>query len=75
MTTLRRHQATLEMELIDGDPIAGRLTDRDGHAIEFIGWLGLARAIEALAEATPPRACLNAYVRTQLPASPALRAS
>jgi hypothetical protein len=79
MTSTLRQRATFDLELLGSDPIAGRLTDPDGNTSEFLGWLGLARAIEALAEAIPPRAALNAYVhanvRTQLPASPVLRAS
>ena len=63
MTTQLRQSATLEMELVDGDPIAGRLTDRTGHATDFVGWLGLAGAIEYLAGADRAEACLNTYLR------------
>jgi hypothetical protein len=71
MTTTKPSRQVL-LELFDADPIAGRLTDRRGHATEFVGWLGLAGAIETL---TRPEACLNAYVRAQLPASPGGRST
>jgi len=34
----------------DGHSIAGQVRDLDGRSIDFIGWLGLAAAIEELAE-------------------------
>ena len=67
MTTQLRQSATLEMELLDGDPITGRLTDRAGHATDFVGWLGLAGAIESLAGGGRPEACLNSYLHTAPP--------
>jgi hypothetical protein len=33
---------------VEADPIAGDLADEGGGAHEFVGWLGLARALEAL---------------------------
>lgn len=47
-----RHTLTLELELDgaeDADAIAGRLSDSAGHGTDFVGWLGLASAIETLA--------------------------
>jgi hypothetical protein len=35
----------------DGHSIAGQVRGPDGRTIDFIGWLGLAAAIEELAEA------------------------
>ncbi len=34
----------------DGHSIAGRVRDPEGGSIDFLGWLGLAAAIEELAE-------------------------
>lgn len=36
----------LELERAGGDSIAGRVSTRTGTAIDFVGWLGLAGAIE-----------------------------
>jgi hypothetical protein len=36
---------TLEIE-VDSDPISGRLTERGTSGRSFVGWLGLARALE-----------------------------
>lgn len=45
----------LELERADGDQIAGRLSTTAGTAIAFVGWLGLAGAIEtALREEGQP---------------------
>ena len=44
----------LELERADGDQIVGRLSTTTGTAIAFVGWLGLAGAIEtALREGEP----------------------
>ena len=37
----------LELERADADSIAGRISTKTGAAIEFVGWLGFAGAIEA----------------------------
>jgi hypothetical protein len=39
----------------DGHSIAGIVRDTDGRRLDFIGWLGLAAAIEELAEAPASR--------------------
>jgi hypothetical protein len=49
MTSTRR-TLTLELEVSDADHVAGRLDDGHGHSTEFVGWLGLAGAIEALSD-------------------------
>ncbi len=35
------------------DSISGRVCDATGRATEFVGWLGLAGALEALSAETP----------------------
>ena len=40
---------TLEVE-IDSDPISGRLGEPGAPGREFVGWLGLARALELALE-------------------------
>jgi hypothetical protein len=44
---MSRLAATLELDVAD-DQIQGRLITPAGHAHEFVGWLGLAHAIELL---------------------------
>ena len=44
---------TLHLEITDADRICGRLSDLSGRGSEFLGWLGLASAIEALTDADP----------------------
>jgi hypothetical protein len=48
---MTRQVLTLELESTDVDSLAGRLRDQDGHAADFVGWLGLAAAIECLTAA------------------------
>jgi hypothetical protein len=49
----RTRVLTLEIDS-DGDPIAGRLSEGGAPGREFVGWLGLARALElALQRAEP----------------------
>jgi hypothetical protein len=43
----RQRSFTLRLD-VDNDPIAGRLEDESGSGHEFVGWLGLAKALEAL---------------------------
>jgi hypothetical protein len=46
---------TLEFDS-DGDPIRGRVREGTGSEHEFVGWLGLAKALElALGAGGPPR--------------------
>jgi hypothetical protein len=47
---------TLTLEIDPGsDPICGRLREGpDAKGEEFVGWLGLARALERALEAGPP---------------------
>jgi hypothetical protein len=40
---------TLEIDS-DADPISGRLSEHGGPSEEFVGWLGLARALERVLE-------------------------
>jgi hypothetical protein len=45
---------TLSLHVDSGaDPIAGRLREGDGPAWDFVGWLGLARALELALEGGP----------------------
>jgi hypothetical protein len=48
-----RHTLTLELEVDTGDGVAGRLSDADGRGTDFVGWLGLASAIEAFSAPDP----------------------
>jgi hypothetical protein len=41
---------TLEIDT-DSDPIAGRLSEGGGPGQQFVGWLGLARALELVLDA------------------------
>ena len=69
MTTSTR-TATLELQLLAGDAVAGRLTDGTGRGADFVGWLGLAGAIEALTAPAPAEACLNSYLLAGEPTRP-----
>jgi hypothetical protein len=40
---------TLEIDA-DSDPIAGRVSERGARGQPFVGWLGLARALELVLE-------------------------
>jgi hypothetical protein len=44
---------TLEIEA-DSDPIAGRLSEGGAPGRQFVGWLGLARALELALEPGEP---------------------
>jgi hypothetical protein len=44
---------TLEIDA-DSDPVAGRLSEGGAPGREFVGWLGLARALELVLEAGEP---------------------
>ena len=44
----------LELERADADSIAGRISTTNGSAIDFVGWLGLAGAIEAALRDSEP---------------------
>jgi hypothetical protein len=59
-----RHVLTLELEFV-GDDVSGRLSDRAGDGREFVGWLGLAGAIELLAPSAPTPTNLTPSTRTQ----------
>jgi hypothetical protein len=50
------HQAVvIRLELhLDGDSLTGRASDGAGAAREFVGWLGLVAAIDALLAGTAP---------------------
>ena len=49
MALNERTHTRLTLELESGaDPIAGRIRDASGTAREFVGWLGLAEALERL---------------------------
>jgi hypothetical protein len=45
---------TLDLEVTAPDSISGRLCDTTGHVAEFVGWLGLAGALEALTAEPQP---------------------
>jgi hypothetical protein len=47
MDTKSRRMLILELEDGEGDSLAGRITSLAGNGIQFVGWLGLAGAIEA----------------------------
>jgi hypothetical protein len=49
----QRRVLTLEIDT-DTDPIAGRLSERGAPGREFVGWLGLARALELALEPREP---------------------
>jgi hypothetical protein len=44
---------TLEIDT-DSDPIAGRLSEGEAPSRQFVGWLGLARALELALEPGEP---------------------
>jgi hypothetical protein len=44
---------TLEIDA-DSDPIAGRLSEGGAPGQQFVGWLGLARALEVALEPSEP---------------------
>lgn len=46
-----RRRVTLDIAV--GDPIEGRLQGEDGRARPFVGWIGLARALEEVLEQRP----------------------
>jgi hypothetical protein len=54
--TPRRTRLTLELVVTTPDSISGRLSDASGRGTEFVGWLGLAGAIEALSSAPRSKA-------------------
>ena len=39
----------------NADPIRGRIANEMGEASEFVGWLGLASALERIVDCTPAR--------------------
>jgi hypothetical protein len=46
--------AVIRLELqLDDDSLTGRASDATGAAKEFVGWLGLVAAIDALLPGTP----------------------
>jgi hypothetical protein len=49
----RTRVLTLEIDT-DSDPIAGRLSEGGAPGRQFVGWLGLARALELVLEAGEP---------------------
>jgi hypothetical protein len=51
MRTPQRKTFTLEFE--DVEPIEGRLRAEDGPSREFVGWLGLAAALESVLAPLP----------------------
>ena len=54
MTTIPHPTLILELERADGELIAGRISTNTKTAIAFVGWLGLAGAIEtALRDCDP----------------------
>jgi hypothetical protein len=53
VTTTSRRTLTLELEDEHADSIVGRLSNEAGEAIEFVGWLGLAGALDEALEGAP----------------------
>jgi hypothetical protein len=51
----RTRVLTLEIDA-DSDPIVGRLSERGAPGQPFVGWLGLARALELVLEPAEPAA-------------------
>jgi hypothetical protein len=49
----RTRVLTLEIDS-EGDPIAGRLSEGGAPGRRFVGWLGLARALELVLEPAEP---------------------
>jgi hypothetical protein len=48
-------QRTLILEIdSDTDPVSGRLGEGTGPSVPFVGWLGLARALERVLDAPSP---------------------
>jgi hypothetical protein len=52
MTSTAPLKVTLEFRP-DADPPRGRIVDHAGQAREFVGWIGLASALEDVLGATP----------------------
>jgi hypothetical protein len=48
MTPHLSRRLTLDLVVTGPDSITGRLSDPSGKSTDFVGWLGLAGAIEAL---------------------------
>lgn len=58
MATPPQRTFTLSVD-VGSDPIAGNLADELGGRKEFIGWLGLARALETLLAPDQPPAWVS----------------
>jgi hypothetical protein len=56
---LDRHEIRLEL-LVAEDSLSGRASDPDGEGRDFIGWLGLIGAIDALVRGDAPVEALGA---------------
>lgn len=54
MTPQRSRRLTLDLVVVGPDSITGRVSDASGRATDFVGWLGLAGAIEALSSGRRP---------------------
>jgi hypothetical protein len=54
MTPQRSRRLTLDLVVTGPDSITGRLSDASGKGTDFVGWLGLACAIEALSSDQRP---------------------
>jgi hypothetical protein len=48
-----RQRKTFTLEFEDVEPIEGRLRADDGSSREFVGWLGLAAALESVVAPLP----------------------
>jgi hypothetical protein len=48
-----RQRKTFTLELEDTEPIEGRLRTESGPSREFVGWLGLAAALESVLAPLP----------------------
>jgi len=52
MTSTTEMQVTLELRR-GSDPLAGRVVGEDGRRHDFVGWIGLARALEEVLDDEP----------------------
>jgi hypothetical protein len=66
MRDRRRKRLTLELEP-DAEPIEGRIREGRGPAREFVGWLGLAAALERVLGPGPRAELDKAAVRRPAP--------
>lgn len=70
MTTGSTRSFVLELEA-EAQPLTGRVREDPGASVDFVGWLGLASALERLIEGHEPGATAEAGESAgQTPAAP-----